>query len=99
MTETPLSTENQTPRLYRKRPLPVMAYLWQGEAFAPSHVPPGTVHSIYEMSPGHIYGSINTREGRLSIVAGEHYIVGPGAEGEFWPVKKSIFEATYESAA
>jgi hypothetical protein len=86
------------PQLYKKKPLPVMAYLWDGAAFSPSHVPPGTVHSIYELPSGQRGGHINTREGVLTIFAGEHYIVGPGAEGEFWPVKKSIFEATYEQA-
>lgn len=86
------------PMLYKKKPLPVMAYLWDGAVFPPSHVPPGTIHTAYEIIGGVVGGHINTREGVLKITAGEHYIVGPGAEGEFWPVKKSIFEATYEQA-
>ena len=86
------------PMLYKKKPLPVMAYLWDGAAFAPSHVPPGLIHSTYEILGGRIGGLINTREGVLGIISGEHYVVGPGAEGEFWPVKKSIFEAAYEQA-
>lgn len=39
-------------------------------------------------------GVIATLEGRMSFEAGD-YICGPGAGGEFWPVKRDIFEATY----
>lgn len=86
------------PSLYRKKPVAVMAYLWDGTSFGPSHLPPGKIHSIYEMLGGQVQGTINTLEGQLSIVSGEHYIVGPGAGGEFWPVREDIFEATYERA-
>lgn len=39
---------------------------------------------------------VETREG---VVRGEpgDYLCGPGAEGEFWPVGKDIFESTYEA--
>jgi hypothetical protein len=40
-------------------------------------------------------GVIPTLEGDHSFEAGD-YICGPGAAGEFWPVKRAIFEATYE---
>lgn len=85
------------PVLYRKKPLPVGAYLWRGEAFAPSHVPSGTIHSIYTMYDGSIEATIETSEGAVKIASGQHYIVGPGAGGEFWPVRKDIFEMTYEA--
>jgi hypothetical protein len=39
-------------------------------------------------------GFIETAEGLMSFVAGD-YICGPGAGGEYWPVKRAIFEATY----
>lgn len=81
---------------YQKKPLPVTAYLWNGEAFGPPHIPAGTIHSVYQMLGGEVLGTINTSEGPVSIKAGQHYIVGPGAGGEFWPVRKDIFEATYE---
>ncbi len=98
-TERTLPTDSlaeSSPRQYRKKPLPVTAYLWQGEAFGPSHLPPGKIHSIYTMLGGRVLGTINTAEGPVTIAMGEHYIVGPGAGGEFWPVRKDIFEETYE---
>lgn len=39
-------------------------------------------------------GVIPTLEGDHTFEAGD-YICGPGAAGEFWPVKRAIFEATY----
>lgn len=83
---------------YIKKPIAVEAYLWSGNAFAPSHVPPGKIHDIYETLNGAIVGMIDTSEGAVHIRAHHHYIVGPGAGGEFWPVRKDIFEATYSPA-
>lgn len=84
---------------YIKRPIPVEAFLWRGETNIPG-MPPGTIHDVYELLPdGAVGGCIDTLEGRrLEIRSGEHYIVGPGAGGEYWPVRKDIFEATYEPA-
>ncbi len=39
-------------------------------------------------------GVIPTLEGDHTFEAGD-YICGPGAAGEFWPVKRAIFEATH----
>ena len=39
-------------------------------------------------------GVLPTLEGDHTFEAGD-YIAGPGAAGEFWPVRKDIFEATY----
>jgi uncharacterized protein affecting Mg2+/Co2+ transport len=39
-------------------------------------------------------GFIDTLEGRMSYKVGDY--ICKGAEGEQWPVKKSIFESTYE---
>jgi hypothetical protein len=38
---------------------------------------------------------VDTPEGRMEGDVGD-YLCGPGAEGEFWPCKASIFESTYE---
>lgn len=38
---------------------------------------------------------ITTLEGDMTAHPGD-WIVGPGVEGEFWPVKQSIFEQSYE---
>lgn len=43
-------------------------------------------------------GVIHTLEGDHTYEAGD-YICGPGAAGEFWPVRRDIFEATYALAA
>lgn len=37
---------------------------------------------------------VGTLEGRQKGGPGD-YLVGPGAQGEFWPVRASIFEATH----
>jgi hypothetical protein len=42
-------------------------------------------------------GVMATLEGDHTFEAGD-YICGPGAGGEFWPVKRAIFEATYVPA-
>lgn len=42
-------------------------------------------------------GTIPTLEGDHTFEAGD-YICGPGAAGEFWPVRRDIFEATYVPA-
>jgi hypothetical protein len=39
-------------------------------------------------------GVIATLEGDHTYEAGD-YICGPGAAGEYWPVRRDIFEATY----
>lgn len=98
---TPRPTDSQaesSPRQYRKKPIAITAYLWDGQAFGPSHVPPGKIHSIYDTIHGGLLGTLETSEGPVNIRSEWHYIVGPGAGGEFWPVRKDIFEATYEPA-
>jgi hypothetical protein len=83
---------------YVKKPVPVEAFIWNGSPFLPSHVPPGKVHDVYETLNGGVMGILDTDTGRANIRAHHHYIVGPGAGGEFWPVKKDIFERTYSPA-
>lgn len=84
---------------YIKRPIPVEAFLWRGEVTVDG-MPFGTIHDVYELIPdGQVGGFIDTLEARtLEIRSGEHYIVGPGYDGEYWPVRKDIFEATYVEA-
>lgn len=40
---------------------------------------------------------IQTKEGRMAITDGA--VIATGAEGERWPIKRSIFESTYELAS
>ena len=41
------------------------------------------------------HGNIETLEGDMRVCPGT-WVVGPGAKGEFWPVRDDIFQATYE---
>lgn len=83
---------------YIKMPFPVEAFLWNGTSVLPSYIPNGTIHDVYEMLDGERAGIIETSEGPVNIRALQHYIVGPGVRGEFWPVHKDIFEETYAAA-
>ena len=40
-------------------------------------------------------GTIETLEGAMHYQPGD-WILGPGAGGEFWPVRDDVFRATYE---
>jgi hypothetical protein len=42
-------------------------------------------------------GWIDTLEGGHVVTPGD-WIAGPGAKGEFWPIKPDVFAATYEPA-
>jgi hypothetical protein len=83
--------------LYRKKPLDVIAVLWKGQILP--HLPAGTIHTVYQELDGAILGTMKTLEGAYLIQAAKHYIVGPGHKGEFWPVEREIFEATYEEVS
>jgi hypothetical protein len=41
-------------------------------------------------------GFIDTLEGRMEYKAGQHYIVSDDPPTHYWPVRRDIFEATYE---
>jgi hypothetical protein len=41
------------------------------------------------------FAHIHRLEGVMRVSKGD-WIVGPGAEGEYWPVKDSIFQKTYD---
>lgn len=89
-------------KYYKKKPIPVFAREWNGESDL-DLVPRGKIHDIYEgiesragspFKPFYM-GLLDTPEGHMAVRSGD-MILGPGAEGEFWVVKKSIFEKTYE---
>ena len=71
---------------YRKKPITVDAVQW----FKHGDHPEVRTHPWRGDA-----GWIPTLEGSMDVYPGS-WIVGPGAEGEFWPVKDSIFKATYE---
>jgi hypothetical protein len=39
--------------------------------------------------------AVDTPEGRMTGQPGD-YLCGPGAGGEYWPVRQDIFQSTYE---
>ena len=53
------------------------------------------VHIVGPTSWGNAsYFLLPTKEGNMKLNAGDY--VATGVDGEHWPVKKSIFERTYE---
>lgn len=78
---------------YRAKPLEVEAMLWPGD-FA--YIPHEWVESDrLRLEPGGTL-LIETLEGPARAKAGEHYLVR-GTVGEFYPVRRDIFEAKYEA--
>ena len=81
------------PSKYRKKPIVIEAILWDGE--------PSTVEALLRWSSGDIhyhadgYIVIDTLEGRLTASLGDYII--KGVQGEVYPCKPDIFEATYEA--
>lgn len=78
-------------KLYKKKPIPVEVIQFTLD----------TARQIEIWSNGKVMYDdynctllINTLEGVMSTVPGSYII--KGNEGEFWAVKQSIFEATYE---
>ena len=86
--------------LYVKKAIPVQAIQWNGPEDN-EKVMPAIVDKINvdraggELAIGFDAYRIQTLEGWLNLVPGS-YIVGPGHKGEYWPVDREIFEATYQ---
>lgn len=85
------------PRKYRKRPVVVEAMQYDGAndfeiiRWAERHG--GSMHVDND---GAWHLSVPTLEGTMRAYAGDWIV--RGVVGEFYPVKPSIFEATYEEA-
>lgn len=73
---------------YRKKPVVVEAVRWTGENLKELSRFMGT----YNVAHGRI--QISTLEGVMEASAGDYVI--KGVQGEFYPCKPDIFEATYE---
>lgn len=73
---------------YRKKPVVISAYQWDGLA-----VPPVPHQHLVEKSDGWY---IKTLEGNHKITPGDYCICG--VAGEWYPCKPEIFERTYEAA-
>jgi hypothetical protein len=80
-----------------KRPIPIRFVQWDGKYGEPPQVQlpgPGYEH-LLPVSGMLNTGVIVTAEGPLMLRRGD-YVMGPGAAGEFWAIKREIFEATYQ---
>jgi hypothetical protein len=75
---------------YRKKPVVIEAVQWTGANL--SEVLEFTLHNAYYDHGLHI----RTAEGPLHASHGDWII--RGVQGEFYPCKPDIFEATYEAA-
>lgn len=88
-------TATQQPTLWRKKPVVIEAMQYQ----------PDRINAIWDWAgAGNVYGPveddqsayITTLEGRMEARPGDWII--RGVQGEFYPCKPGIFEATYETA-
>lgn len=79
---------------YRKKPIVVEVIQYDGTNFDEIAEWSGGIVEYYNILTKETNLEIHTLEGIMSAIKGS-YIV-KGNEGEFWAVKQSIFEATYE---
>lgn len=89
------------PKKYRKKPVEIEAMQWDGSLTSAQEVAKwcgGRVEYDPKPSdPSDIYVSIliPTLEGTMRATRGDYVI--RGVQGEFYPCKPDIFEATYDS--
>lgn len=73
---------------YIKKPIPVEAYQYTMDHFIGVVKTPGVSYDAYDRP------YIKTLEGEMTFCVGDY--VCKGIDGEYWVVKKHIFERTYE---
>ncbi|MGC0427631.1 hypothetical protein RKD32_003986 [Streptomyces sp. SAI-195] len=83
---------------YRKRPVTVEAVQLTREGFrdALAFVPIGQFSAAGQGDDGRMFIGIRTLEGTMLATEGDWII--RGVQGEYYPCKPDIFEATYEPA-
>lgn len=76
---------------YIKKPIPVKAIVWTGKNCVECmQFGEGAIEAFNSGA----YIKIKTPEGRMRPNVGDYVVKGP--KGEFWFVRKKIFEETYE---
>ena len=88
---------------YRKKPVVIEAIQWDGlnleevKHFAGKSVQYNIVDTAWRVGKAApvVNMKINTLEGEMQVSKGDYII--KGVQGEFYPCKPDIFEATYES--
>ncbi len=96
-----------TPQRYTKRPVTIEAIQWDGTASGATPIIDWIInhdHSAEYWAPGEwdhetnaAYINITTLEGNMIASRGDWII--RGVQGEFYPCKSDIFDATYQPAA
>jgi len=86
-------------RVFRKKPIEVTAFLWNGSNDImewANNVSMGSRTSLHYRWLENTYETltIKTLEGEMNVAKGDWVICG--IQGEFYPCKPDIFEATYE---
>lgn len=85
-----MSDEKVTPRRFRKKPVEIEAFRYDGRFPLDFLGFDATVNQV----PGESAIQINTLEGVMRAELGDWII--KGIKGEFYPVKDPIFRETYE---
>jgi cysteine synthase len=98
-----------TPKTYRKRPVEIQAVRWDGSVSSAHQIiswigmsggvafrRPSQPYVMGVQPAQSAYIDIHTLEGVMSANPGDYII--RGIQGEFYPCKPGIFEATYEPA-
>lgn len=85
-------------KLFRKKPVTIEAWhvhnqraLLDCRNWVKSH---GGKMTVVDLNSMPIYGSIHTLEGEMDVVI-PCYVIR-GMEGQFYPCKEAVFQATYE---
>lgn len=79
---------------YRKKPIVIEALLWDDSDEAADAVYDFMEDASWSINAGTRKIDIVTLEGTMSTDIGDYII--KGVQGEFYPCKPDIFEATYE---
>lgn len=80
---------------YRKKPVVIEAFQWTGgrdQTEDPTWICERIKSGAVSFSGGEMF--INTLEGTMKVTPGDYII--KGVQGEVYPCKPDIFEATYE---
>ena len=83
-------------RLYRKRPVVIEAIQWDGSEESQREIVNWSGGKVSGWIDSAYYLAIRTLEGEMRADPGDWII--RGVQGEFYPCKPDIFDATYEKA-
>lgn len=82
---------------YRKKPVVIEAMRWDGGPLSQADIVTWSDGTVSGWFDDHYYLRVETLEGRMRAEPGDWII--RGVQGEFYPCKPDIFEATYEQVS